>query len=272
MSGVWLVATSASELAELALAAAGCGPLTGVLVGAGPEAGSPDAVSAEQAGLARLERVEPAPGAPVETCAAAVAELVAAADPTVVATSREPASRVLLGACAARLGAPALAGVTALTVDAAGARLTRETVGGLVEEELAASGPVAVVLAGRASGAERVVGVGVGAADAAGLTAAQALAGALGAELACTRPVAEGLGVLPRSQVVGASGRTVRPALYVAAGVSGQLHHMVGVRDAGTIVAVNTDPQAAIFAQCDLGIVGEAAVVLPAITRALGAP
>lgn len=269
MSGVWLVATSASGLAELAAAADGCGSLVGVLVEA-HERGTPGAPGV--AGLAQVERVAPAPGAPVESCAAEVAALVTAAEPLVVAASREPADRVLLGACAARLGAPVLAGVTALAVDATGVRLTRETVGGLVEEELTASGPVALVLAGRPAGAERVVGVGVGAADPAGLAAAEALADALGADLACTRPVAEGLGVLPRALVVGASGRTVRPTLYVAAGVSGQLHHMAGVRDAGTIVAVNSDPQAAVFAQCDLGIVGEAAVVLPAIARALGAP
>ena len=269
VGGVWLLATSASDLAELARAAAGGGPLTGVLVGAPVDDAGLDATAV---GLERLDRVAVSAGQPVESAAAAVAGLVAAASPLVVASSREAGARVLLGACAARLGAPVLAGVTALAVVGAEARVTRGLWGGIVEQDEATAGPVALVLAGEPSGAEFVVGVGVGAADPAGLAAARGLADALGADLACTRPVAEGLGVLPRDRVVGASGRTVRPALYVAAGVSGQLHHVVGVRDAGTIVAVNTDPGAAIFALCDYGSVGEAAAVLRAITRALGAP
>jgi electron transfer flavoprotein alpha subunit len=117
--------------------------------------------------------------------------------------------------------------------------------------------------------ATRVVGVGRGFADEADLALARALATALGAELACSRPLAEGLGWLPAERYVGVSGATIRPELYVAVGISGQVQHMVGVNHAKVIVAVNRDKNAPVFGQADLGVVADLYDVLPALTNAL---
>ena len=95
------------------------------------------------------------------------------------------------------------------------------------------------------------------------------LASALGAEVACSRPLAETVDWMPKSRYVGVSGQKVKPDIYVAVGISGQMQHMAGARDARTIVAINSDGDAPIFAQADYGIVGDLHEVLPALTRAL---
>jgi electron transfer flavoprotein alpha subunit len=117
--------------------------------------------------------------------------------------------------------------------------------------------------------AARIVAVGGGLRAAEDLALIEALAAALDAEVGCTRPVAEGLGWLPRDRYIGVSGAHVAPELYVAVGISGQLQHMAGCRDAGTVVAINTDPQAPIMAQADYAVVGDLYAVVPALTRAL---
>ena len=82
------------------------------------------------------------------------------------------------------------------------------------------------------------------------------LAERLGGKLACTRPVFD-RGVLPFKLVIGQSGVVVKPKLYISFGVSGAVNHVTGFSDAGTVVAVNTDPDAAIFNYCTYGIVGD---------------
>ena len=94
------------------------------------------------------------------------------------------------------------------------------------------------------------------------------LAALLGAELAATRKVTD-KGWAPRARQVGITGRSIAPRLYVALGLSGKFNHMVGVRAAGTILAVNEDPGALVFAQCDIGIVGDWQEVVPALAAAL---
>jgi len=94
------------------------------------------------------------------------------------------------------------------------------------------------------------------------------LAAILGAELAATRKVTD-RGWAPRSRQVGITGRSIAPRLYVALGLSGKFNHMVGVRAAGTILAVNTDPGAPVFAHCDVGIVGDWHEVVPLLRDAL---
>ena len=97
------------------------------------------------------------------------------------------------------------------------------------------------------------------------------LAALLGAELAATRKVTDN-GWAPRSRQVGITGRSISPRLYVALGLSGKFNHMVGVRAAETVVAINHDPDAPVFAQCDVGIVGDWHVVVPALASALRDP
>jgi electron transfer flavoprotein alpha subunit len=116
--------------------------------------------------------------------------------------------------------------------------------------------------------AERIVAVGRGIKAREQLPVAQALAAALGAELAASRPICDA-GWLPMDRQVGSSGQTVRPALYVALGISGAIQHIVGMRGARTIVAINSDPEAPIFEIADYGIVGDLFEIVPALVAAL---
>ena len=94
------------------------------------------------------------------------------------------------------------------------------------------------------------------------------LAAVLGAELAATRKVTD-RGWAPRSRQVGITGRSIAPRLYVAVGLSGKFNHMVGVRAAETILAVNTDRDAPVFEHCDVGIIGNWHQVVPLLHDAL---
>jgi electron transfer flavoprotein alpha subunit len=119
------------------------------------------------------------------------------------------------------------------------------------------------------SQAERIVAVGRGIKAQEHLALVSQLASALGAEVAASRPICDA-GWLPMERQIGSSGQTVAPKLYVAVGISGAIQHVVGMKGARTIVAVNKDPEAPIFEVADYGIVGDLFEVLPAITAALG--
>jgi len=92
----------------------------------------------------------------------------------------------------------------------------------------------------------------------------------LGAELGATRKVTDN-GWLPRSRQIGITGRSIAPQLFVSVGASGKVNHVVGVRAARTVLAVNPDPSAPIFQHADVGIVGAWDEVVPAIVDALRA-
>jgi electron transfer flavoprotein alpha subunit len=119
------------------------------------------------------------------------------------------------------------------------------------------------------SAAGKLVAVGRGFRKKEDLKLAEDLAAVLKAELACTRGVAEDEHWLPVARYVGISGQTVKPDLYLAVGLSGQVQHMVGCRESKVIVAVNTDERAPIFEASDYGIVGDLYEVLPLLTAAL---
>jgi electron transfer flavoprotein alpha subunit len=118
--------------------------------------------------------------------------------------------------------------------------------------------------------ANKLVAVGRGFRKKDDLKLAEELAGVLKAKIACTRGIAEDEHWLPIAQYVGISGQTVKPDLYLAAGLSGQVQHMVGCRESKVIVAVDTDERAPIFEAADYGIVGDLYEVLPLLTAALG--
>lgn len=117
--------------------------------------------------------------------------------------------------------------------------------------------------------AARVVCVGMGVKKVEDLALAGDLADALGAEMACTRPVAEDREWLPVEQYIGISGVKVRPDLYVGLGVSGQVQHTIGIRDAKVVVGINTDPDATLFAVCDYAVVGSLYEIVPLLAAAV---
>jgi len=118
------------------------------------------------------------------------------------------------------------------------------------------------------SQAERIVAVGRGIKGQEHLPVAQKLADALGAELAASRPICDS-GWLPMERQIGSSGQTVAPKLYVALGISGAIQHVVGMKGARTIVAVNKDADAPIFEVADYGIAGDLFEIVPAIVAEL---
>lgn len=117
--------------------------------------------------------------------------------------------------------------------------------------------------------ARLVVSVGRGIGSKENISLAQALCQAIGAELACSRPVAENEKWMEHQRYVGISNLMLKPELYLAVGISGQIQHMVGANGAQTIFAINKDKNAPIFQYADYGIVGDAMKILPALTTAL---
>ncbi|MFA6180289.1 MAG: electron transfer flavoprotein subunit alpha/FixB family protein, partial [Candidatus Methylopumilus sp.] len=96
------------------------------------------------------------------------------------------------------------------------------------------------------------------------------LAQVLGAEVGATRPVVQA-GWVDLERQVGQSGKTVRPKLYIAAGISGAIQHRVGMDASDVIIAINNDPNAPIFDFAHYGIIGNAMTILPALTEAFKA-
>ena len=243
--------------------------------------------------------------APPEASAQAVADVVAADPPRVVLAGRNPGERVLLGAAAARLKAAVLTGARSVSLDGDSTTVVNAVFGDISDETVAVSGPVALLLDGGSvpppvgssapieevtvsplglkvietithgfekvdlNAAHRVIGVGRGVKAQEDLAMVEELAQAVGAEIACSRPVAEGLNWMGKDRYIGSSGAHIAPQLYLAVGISGQLQHMVGVTGAETIVGINTDANAALFTQTDYGLVGDLYQLVPAITAAL---
>lgn len=256
-------------------------------------------------GVDQVRCFETAEGIPAEAYAAQVAEVIAAEAPRLVLGSDAPTSRILLGAAAAKLNAVLLSAIRALAVDGEYIVASRATAEGRVLEDIGVQGalagifdgadvaispaepvPVEMVMVGdpgeavrlietikaeESSGlltADCVVGVGMGLKAKDDLKLIEELAKAMHAEIACSLPVCDDMRWLPSHRVVGSSHNQIAPKLYIGVGVSGQPQHMSGVRDAKIVVAINNDPEARVFKNCNYGIVGDLYKIVPALTEA----
>jgi electron transfer flavoprotein alpha subunit len=148
--------------------------------------------------------------------------------------------------------------VRAVAVDFAAADLTAR----LVEVRTGKAGGVDLTQA------QVIVSGGRGLGGPEKFTIVRDLAAALGGQVGASRPVTDA-GWLPHEHQIGSSGVTVSPKLYIAAGISGAIQHLVGMRGSGYIVAINKDGDAPIFGVADVGVVGDLFEILPALTKAI---
>jgi electron transfer flavoprotein alpha subunit len=119
------------------------------------------------------------------------------------------------------------------------------------------------------SEARAVVCVGRGIDKKEDLALARQLADVLGGEIGCTRPIAEEFHWLPEEVCIGLSGIQVKPDIYLGIGVSGQVQHVTGIRNARVIAAVNKDENAPVFKVADFGIIGDLYDVVPKLVNEL---
>ncbi|MCL2736774.1 MAG: electron transfer flavoprotein subunit alpha/FixB family protein [Propionibacteriaceae bacterium] len=298
MKSIWVIAHDAAVAAELVRGAKGFQTFVGAV-----------SLGGEAVPGADLTLTTPAGAGMIEGYAQPIADLVVEQGARLVLFGSDTQSRLLAGAVASRLrtSARAIAGIE-VQGDAVTVTRTIYGGLGVATEELGEAPGVLVVGAGalpetdaamapgearpwdatpsapglrvvetrpkhqqvvNLASAKRVVGVGRGFAEEADLDLANQLAAKLGAEIACSRPIAEGVNWLPVERYLGVSGARIRPDLYVAIGISGQIQHMAGVSKAKTIIAINKDKNAPIFAQADYGVVGDLYEVLPALVQAL---
>lgn len=239
----------------------------------------------------------------------ALEKLVEEVKPSLVLLANSTMGMDLGAALAARTGKPILAYATALTVDDSKQLVaTSQVYGGklLAEVEISSEGTVVTVIPGswpsdgntgtpqlqdvtaesvpgvevvrvmeEESGADVditradiLVSVGRGIQDPDNLELAEELAEAIGGALSCSRPVVDA-GWLSRSHQVGKSGKTVKPKLYLALGISGAPEHLQGMKDAELIVAVNSDAKAPIFDVAHFGGTADILDLMPALTERL---
>lgn len=148
------------------------------------------------------------------------------------------------------------AGIVDQPVDLSGVEIRTQVLDTFqeVEDKVDLSRADVIVAVGRGIGKQEKIGI------------VEELAKALGGQLAASRPVCDNEW-LPMDRQIGSSGQTVAPRLYVAVGISGAIQHLVGMKNSGTIVAINKDANAPIFAVSDYGIVGDLFEIVPALTE-----
>ncbi|MCX8014704.1 MAG: electron transfer flavoprotein subunit alpha/FixB family protein, partial [candidate division WOR-3 bacterium] len=110
--------------------------------------------------------------------------------------------------------------------------------------------------------ADVIVAIGRGIKEQKNIPLIEQFANEIGGTLACTRPIIDA-GWLPKDRQVGSSGKTVKPKLYIALGISGAFQHISGMKNSETIIAVNKDPEAPIFSVAHYGVVGDVLKIMP---------
>lgn len=295
MERIFVFANEAGSIAELTSGAKASGASV-ALVTSGKTYGCADEV------FAYPEEVS------LVSVLSAVSELIVSQKPQLLLCESGSDGRLLAGYTAAKLGVSPLCDVMSLSCTADAVETTRLVYGGsAVKTERCAFPAVAIVCAGtfeasdaaaepqvtqincsgscsvelagtsaveastvNLAAAKRVVGVGRGLASADNIPAAEKLAAALGAEIGCTRPVAEEEHWYSKDRYIGVSGVMIKPNFYLAIGISGQIQHMVGVNQTNVICAINKDENAPIIKQADYTLIGDVNAVLPAIIEKLG--
>ena len=304
MSTQWVIAETASLAAELIGAARSLasGTLTAFVGGDETAAKSLIEQGADSAFALPLE-----PGAMWEDYAGTLVEKAGTEPPSLILVGATKRGRGLAAFLAAKLDVPCITDGTKIKVDGR-VTAERMVLGGLAMKTVStdartvvitiskgvyaalpadagrsgsvgvlAAGPGPVKVTGRRlketshvdlGAAARVVGVGRGFDTQADLVLAEDLAKAMGAAMACSRPIADFFQWMPEETYIGISGQVIKPDIYVAVGISGQAQHVFGVRDAKVIVGINKDENAPIHQLADYSFVGDLKEVLPVLTAA----
>ena len=304
MQTIFVMSDEASALSELcAGAGAVAARVTAILFGSEAEA-----AGAAGCGADRLLYCQPSDGAVPEDYAAAVAQEVKKEASALVIVNNTIRGRCLAGKLGVLLDTAVLTSVNALERSGEELVCCRMVYGGMAQRSEVFTKPYGVLTVGggvfeaaaepaqaavapfeglpqgglkriactpkKEGGvdlvaAKRIVDVGRGLAQEADLELCRKLAAALGAEVGCSRPVAENNKWLPKSNYMGITGVQVKPELIVALGVSGQIQHIGGINKSRVIVAVNKDKSAPIFKNADFGVVGDLYKVGPALIEKL---
>ena len=304
MQTIFVMSDEASALSELcAGAGAVAARVTAILFGSEAEA-----AGAAGCGADRLLYCQPSDGAVPEDYAAAVAQEVKKEASALVIVNNTIRGRCLAGKLGVLLDTAVLTSVNALERSGEELVCCRMVYGGMAQRSEVFTKPYGVLTVGggvfeaaaepaqaavapfeglpqgglkriactpkKEGGvdlvaAKRIVDVGRGLAQEADLELCRKLAAALGAEVGCSRPVAENNKWLPKSNYMGITGVQVKPELIVALGVSGQIQHIGGINKSRVIVAVNKDKSAPIFKNADFGVVGDLYKVVPALIEKL---
>ena len=179
--------------------------------------------------------------------------------PSAVLWGSDAQSKELAAQTAALLNLGLCADCTALETDGSQLLMYRPALSGSIFAKIISkTRPAMATVHTVQAGAEIVVAAGFGAAES--LDVVKAFANEIGGELAASRKAVDN-GLLPYPCQVGLTGKTVSPAVYIAVGISGAVHHLVGMEHAGTVIAINSDPNAAIFEYADYGILADARIL-----------
>ena len=302
MQTIFVLSDEAAVLTELCSGArAAADQVTAILFGG-------EAAAAAACGADRLLFCQPSGGTVMEDYAAAVAEEVKKCPSALVIVSNSIRGRCLAGRLGVLLDTAVLTSVGSLERSGEGLGCRRMVYGGMAQRDEVFTKPYGVITVGagvfeaapggtqaavspfegapqgglkcvnraekKESGvdlvaAKRIVDVGRGLAKEEDLELCRRLAGALGAEVGCSRPVAENNKWLPKSSYMGITGVQVKPELILLLGVSGQIQHVGGISKSRVIVAVNKDKSAPIFKNADFGVVGDLYKVVPALIEKL---
>ena len=283
---VWVVSSRASSIAELCAGAASLGEHTALLY-------TGDRGAAAGCGTAYY--FGSTDGISSADCAQAMSEKIAAEKPDLVLFDNSRNSRLCAAFAAVKLDTCVQTDASSISIEEGGVVTTRMAYGGsAVKTECSGRNALVVCAAGlfeagstetageivdvpvcaggvkeaqsvNLASAKKILAIGRGVGTADNLPMIYELAEAMGAELGCSRPVAEEEHWLPKERYIGVSGVFVKPDVYLAVGISGQVQHTVGTTQSKTVFAINKDKDAPIFADCDFGLVADLKEVIPAI-------